>query len=70
MTAALTGEYLRNLTNAFNFEPSGYPSRRAANAAITAVRKFLESDQGDKISLVVFCCFLQKDMEIYTDKLP
>ncbi|ELQ36470.1 MACRO domain-containing protein 1 [Pyricularia oryzae Y34] len=48
----------------------GYPSRRAANAAITAVRKFLESDQGDKISLVVFCCFLQKDMEIYTDKLP
>lgn len=48
----------------------GYPSRRAANAAITAVRKFLESDQGDKIDLIVFCCFLQKDVEIYTDKLP
>ncbi|KAL8382245.1 hypothetical protein RB595_006164 [Gaeumannomyces hyphopodioides] len=48
----------------------GYPSTEAAPVAITAVRKFLESDKGAEIDLVVFVVFELKDLNAYTHALP
>lgn len=48
----------------------GYPSTEAAPVAITAVRKFLESDKGAEIDLVVFVVFELKDLNAYTHTLP
>ncbi|KAL8297967.1 hypothetical protein RB601_002812 [Gaeumannomyces tritici] len=48
----------------------GYPSTEAAPVAITAVRKFLESDKGAEIDLVVFVVFELKDLIAYTNALP
>lgn len=45
----------------------GYPSYEAAETALAAVRKFLETEQGKKLDLVVFCNFEKKDEVAYTD---
>jgi O-acetyl-ADP-ribose deacetylase len=48
----------------------GYPSRDAAETAISEVRSFLTGDDGEKIDRVVFCSFEMKDVEAYNDTLP
>jgi O-acetyl-ADP-ribose deacetylase (regulator of RNase III) len=48
----------------------GYPSEEAAPVAIAAVRKFLEEDEEEKIKLVVFVTFEQKDVNAYNTYLP
>lgn len=49
----------------------GYPGEDAANAATSEVRKFLtESGQGDKLDKVIFCNFLDRDVDIYAETLP
>lgn len=45
----------------------GYPSYEAAETAIETVRKFLETEEGGKMELVVFCNFEKKDEVAYTD---
>ncbi len=52
-------------TGVYNF-----PSSDAAKTASEVVRTFLESEQGQKISKVVFCCFLEKDEVAYRKWLP
>lgn len=48
----------------------GYPSREAAPVAITAVKRFLESDMGTNLDLVVFVVFEKKDLDAYHKYLP
>lgn len=48
----------------------GYPSNAAAPVAIKAVKDFLEGADGDKLDLVVFCTFVQKDVDAYDRWLP
>ncbi|KAG9230667.1 hypothetical protein BJ875DRAFT_507162 [Amylocarpus encephaloides] len=48
----------------------GYPSDIAAYVAINAVREFLETDAGEKIEKVIFCTFVQKDVDAYNRWLP
>ncbi|CAO3630172.1 unnamed protein product [Cunninghamella echinulata] len=48
----------------------GFNKERAANVALTTVRQFLESDDGDKIDQVIFCLFDPKDILIYKELLP
>ncbi|KAL1963055.1 hypothetical protein VTN77DRAFT_8701 [Rasamsonia byssochlamydoides] len=49
----------------------GYPSDEAAHAAIDEVRRFLtEGDNVSKLERVVFCSFMPKDMNAYTEILP
>ncbi|KAH8594406.1 hypothetical protein B0O99DRAFT_624923 [Bisporella sp. PMI_857] len=48
----------------------GYPSQEAAPVAIKAVKDFLEGEDGDKLEKVVFCTFVQKDVDAYNDWLP
>ncbi|KAG0646338.1 O-acetyl-ADP-ribose deacetylase [Hyphodiscus hymeniophilus] len=48
----------------------GYPSNDAAPVAIGAVKKFLESKDGDKLKKVVFTTFVMKDVEAYNHWLP
>lgn len=48
----------------------GYPSNAAAPVAIKAVKDFLEGPDGDKLDLVVFCTFVQKDVDAYDRWLP
>ena len=48
----------------------GYPSNAAAPVAIKAVKDFLEGADGDKLDLVVFCTFVQKDVDAYDYWLP
>ncbi|KAL8847810.1 MAG: hypothetical protein Q9221_007162 [Calogaya cf. arnoldii] len=48
----------------------GYPSDEAAEVACKTVRSFLESEEGQKLDRVVFCCFLQKDELEYQRLLP
>lgn len=43
----------------------GYPSNAAAPVAISTVKKFLESADGDKLEKVVFCTFVPKDVDAY-----
>ncbi|VDI54189.1 Hypothetical predicted protein [Mytilus galloprovincialis] len=46
----------------------GYSSEKAAPVAIETVRKFLEDKElGEKIERVIFCLFLQKDVDIYEE---
>lgn len=45
----------------------GYPNKNAAVVAIKAVKEFLE--ENPSISRVIFCVFLDKDLEIYTERL-
>ncbi|KAL8929992.1 MAG: hypothetical protein Q9172_000224 [Xanthocarpia lactea] len=48
----------------------GYPSDEAAEIACKTVRSFLESEKGQKLDRVVFCCFLKKDELEYQRILP
>jgi O-acetyl-ADP-ribose deacetylase (regulator of RNase III) len=48
----------------------GYPSGEAAPVAIATVRNFLEKDVEEKIKLVVFVTFEQKDVAAYNTFLP
>ncbi|KAH8155334.1 uncharacterized protein LAJ45_00344 [Morchella importuna] len=45
----------------------GYPSYEAAGTAISAVRSFLESEDGQKLELVIFCNFEKKDEDAYSE---
>lgn len=48
----------------------GYPSGEAAETAIAEVKRFLQSQQGEKLERVVFCSFEQKDEKAYEDWIP
>ena len=48
----------------------GYPSKAAAEAAIDETRKFLENPEGKKLDKVIFCNFLDKDVNAYSKILP
>jgi O-acetyl-ADP-ribose deacetylase (regulator of RNase III) len=48
----------------------GYPSRDAAPAALSAIRRFLVGPEGDKIDLVVIVTFEMKDVEAYNEFIP
>ena len=48
----------------------GYPSKSAAETAINETRLFLESSDGGKLEKVVFCNFLDKDVNAYLELLP
>lgn len=48
----------------------GYPSDEAAEIACETVRTFLESDEGQRLDKVIFCCFLEKDEIEYEECLP
>ena len=48
----------------------GYPSHDAAPVAIRAVKDFLAGQDGDKLEKVVFCTFVQKDVDAYNYWLP
>lgn len=48
----------------------GYPSDEAAEAALTEVKSFLTKSDGEKIDKVIFCNFMQKDVDAYTETMP
>jgi len=48
----------------------GYPSRAAAPAALSAVRKFLTGKDGEKVDKVVIVTFEKKDVDAYNEALP
>ncbi|KAF9442103.1 A1pp-domain-containing protein [Macrolepiota fuliginosa MF-IS2] len=48
----------------------GYPHREAARIALTEVRGFLESENGEKIDRVVFVVYLAQDDGIYKELIP
>lgn len=50
----------------------GYPSEEAAEAAIAAVKGWLDADgeRGGKIDRIVFCSFLEKDEKAYEKFIP
>ncbi|KAM7191068.1 hypothetical protein V8F33_009076 [Rhypophila sp. PSN 637] len=48
----------------------GYPSARAAPAALSAIRKFLEEDKEKKISKAVIVTFVPNDVNAYMKNLP
>ncbi|KAI4206661.1 MAG: hypothetical protein LQ346_000953 [Caloplaca aetnensis] len=48
----------------------GYPSDEAAEIACRTVRAFLQSEKGQSLDRVVFCCFLKKDEHQYEEYLP
>lgn len=48
----------------------GYPSDSAARAALSEVRSFLEQPEGEKIEKVIFCNFMQKDVDAYNKIMP
>jgi O-acetyl-ADP-ribose deacetylase (regulator of RNase III) len=45
----------------------GYPSYHAARVALDTVRRFMETDDGAKLELVVFCNFEKKDEAAYSE---
>ncbi|KAK0643704.1 hypothetical protein B0T16DRAFT_392187 [Cercophora newfieldiana] len=48
----------------------GYPSKAAAPAALSAIRKFLEGKDGEKLDKVVIVTFEKKDVDAYDEALP
>lgn len=48
----------------------GYPPREAAPVAISAVRKFLEGEKGQKLEKVVFVTWVAQDVESHAEFLP
>ncbi|KAJ9605428.1 hypothetical protein H2200_010085 [Cladophialophora chaetospira] len=48
----------------------GYPSGAAARAAVREVYTFLRKPEGQKLDKVVFCNFLDKDVDAYAKYLP
>ena len=47
----------------------GYPPHNAALVAIETVKEFLEKNQ-EKVDKVIFCLFVQSDVEIYNKLMP
>lgn len=43
----------------------GYPSTKASEAALEAVREFLDTGKADEMERIVFCNFLPKDVDAY-----
>ncbi|XP_022091316.1 O-acetyl-ADP-ribose deacetylase MACROD2-like isoform X2 [Acanthaster planci] len=48
----------------------GYPQEDAAHVALETVQKWLETNDKSDIERVVFCLFLDSDVEIYEEQLP
>lgn len=48
----------------------GYPSREAAETAISEVKKFLDEGKGGVLERIVFCNFMEKDEKAYDEVLP
>ncbi|KIW63112.1 hypothetical protein PV04_09988 [Phialophora macrospora] len=48
----------------------GYPSKAAARAASREVYTFLRKPEGQKLDKVIFCNFLDKDVDAYAECLP
>lgn len=48
----------------------GYPSDDAARAALSEVKSFLEGPKGERIEKVIFCNFMQKDVDAYNKIMP
>ncbi|GAA5954003.1 hypothetical protein JCM3765_000721 [Sporobolomyces pararoseus] len=48
----------------------GYPIEDAAKVACDEVRKFLQSEKGEKIDHIIFCNFRPVDVSSYVDNLP
>lgn len=48
----------------------GYPPHEAAPVAISAVKKFLESEKGKKLEKIVFVTWVRQDVESYAQFLP
>jgi O-acetyl-ADP-ribose deacetylase (regulator of RNase III) len=48
----------------------GYPSDKAAEAAISEVRDFFQEGNGRNIDRVIFCNFMEKDVEAYHRIVP
>jgi len=48
----------------------GYPVRQATNIALRETRDFLESDEGQDLSRVVFVVFSDEDWDVYEELLP
>lgn len=48
----------------------GYPPREAAPVAISAVKKFLESEKGQKLNKVVFVTWVKQDVDSHAEFLP
>lgn len=48
----------------------GYPPFEAAPVAISAVRKFLEGEKGQKLEKVVFVTWVKQDVDSYSEFLP
>lgn len=48
----------------------GYPSTSAAYAAIDETLKFLQKPEGQKLDKVIFCNFLDKDVNAYAKIIP
>ena len=49
----------------------GYPSDQAAWVALDTVKDFLQTSEGrEKIDKVIFCNFMQKDVDAYMKFLP
>lgn len=46
----------------------GYPPELAAQVAVASVREAVESGSG-RVSEVLFCCFVESDLEIYEELL-
>lgn len=48
----------------------GYPSEDAARAAVREVYSFLKRPEGQKLEKIIFCNFMDKDVEAYAEVLP
>lgn len=50
----------------------GYPSEEAAEAAISAVKAWLDADEerSGKVERIIFCSFLEKDEKAYEECIP
>lgn len=48
----------------------GYPSGSAAHAALDETKKFLSTEDGQKIEKVIYCNFLDKDVDAYAKSMP
>lgn len=47
----------------------GYPNESAGHVALNTVRNWLEKNRG-QMDRVIFCVFLQKDLDVYRQLLP
>jgi O-acetyl-ADP-ribose deacetylase (regulator of RNase III) len=49
----------------------GYPKRKAAHVALRTIRQWLEEDgNADKVDRIIFCMFLDEEMELYKQVMP